>query len=207
MDTTVDLLKIKIDKARGNLSEESRQAIDAIDWKTAILGMRAEKGYSFTQLEDLEIETELLLCGLINPEDYPKELEKRMVLPRAKVDELINEMNEKVFSKIREELIKITEKKKPIENNQPIISNNLEKQPLELESREELLKKIENPIPARNAESYADAGRRTPSILTQKLTGSFQMPTVKTEHSIPNVTKIADIPTKSKTDPYRELPE
>ena len=73
---TVDLLQIKIEKARAELSEESRQAIDAINWKNVIVGLRAEKGYSFTQLEDLELETELLLCGLLNPEDYPKELEK-----------------------------------------------------------------------------------------------------------------------------------
>ena len=150
MDTPMDILKIKIDKARDVLPEESRRAIDAIDWKTVILAMRAEKGYSYTQLEDLETETELLLCGLINPEDYPKELEKRMGIPKPQVDVLVNEMNEKIFKKIREELVKNIERKKVPEkssDNSDVLNENIE-------SREEMLKKIENP-PASNSYSIA----------------------------------------------------
>ena len=229
MDTTVDLLKIKIDKARSELPAETRNAIDAVDWKAAILGMRAEKGYSFTQLEDLETETELLLCGITSPEDYPKELERRMNIPRAKVDELVNVMNEKVFTRIREELIKITEKKQPpITPEVPkIVSNN----DAQLESREELLKKIENPtliikkgVPILDAGHEIAAGKtekmstipiipkldqnKASSLLMQKLSGSFQIPKVETEHSLPNIKKNTGEETKSpKVDPYRELPE
>lgn len=216
MENTVDLLQIKIDKAREELSEESRQAIDAIDWKSVIIGLRVEKGYSFTQIEDLEIETELLLCGLINSDDYPKELEKRMGLSKAQVDELVNEMNEKVFNKIREELVKIIERKKLSGNKEMSKENypktsSVEEQPIEIsgtstdngkpiESREELLNKIENPA-------------KTPSILTQKLSGTFKIPTTQTEHTLENITKeTPSIPTKQNVgtptiDPYREIPE
>ena len=62
-----------------------------------------------------------------------------MQIPKPKIDELVNEMNEKVFSKIREELVKNIERKKtPKEKG-------VEEQPLEIESREEMLKHIENP--------------------------------------------------------------
>ena len=243
MDTTVDLLQIKINKAREELSEESRRALDAVDWKTIILGMRAEKGYSYTQLENLELETELLLCGLINPEDYPKEIEKRMGIPKANIDELVNEMNEKVFKKIREELVKNVERKKTPENRQPV--SEPEKQSLEtsseiahadekpMEGREELLRKIEHPdllkqkeLPAGNPmepkEQTPKASpvnipkdtilgdialgdkKETPSILTQKLSGSFQIPTVQTDHSLNNLSQ-NNIPNSTpKVDPYRE---
>lgn len=43
MENTVDLLQIKIDKAREELPEESRQAIDAMDWKNIIINMRVEE--------------------------------------------------------------------------------------------------------------------------------------------------------------------
>jgi len=189
---TPDLLQIKIDKARSELSEESRQAIDAVDWKTVVLNMRAEKGYSFTQLEDLEIETELLLCGLLNPEDYPKELEKRMSIPKPKIDELINEMNEKVFGRIREELVKNIERKKSLEEK-GLSSKTLPKTFTEnLETREEMLKHIENP-------------EKTPSILSQKFSGAFSVPKVETDHSISNMTK--DSSEEKKIDPYRESVE
>ncbi|MFA5095536.1 MAG: hypothetical protein WC447_02675 [Candidatus Paceibacterota bacterium] len=219
MENTVDLLKIKIEKAKTGLSEESQHAIDAIDWKGIILGMRAEKGYSYTQLEDLEIETELLLCGLINPEDYPKELEKRMNIPRAQVDILVNEMNERVFKKIREELVKNIEIKKISENKQTQTSEESKEQPLE--SREEMLKHLETPdllaekeLPAPSKEELAhlpidsETGKEIHPILAQKLSGSFQIPTVETEHSLTNMTKDSGIPIKPSTeipkvDPYR----
>ncbi len=231
MDTPMDILKIKIDKARDVLPEESRRAIDAIDWKTVILAMRAEKGYSYTQLEDLETETELLLCGLINPEDYPKELEKRMGIPKPQVDVLVNEMNEKIFKKIREELVKNIERKKVPEkssDNSDVLNENIE-------SREEMLKKIENP-PASNTYSIAKAGREltaenelpagdleeqkgeplenSPRVplgnpLAQKLSGSFKIPAVETNHTLTNMTNLQQ---KEKTnppkiDPYREIPQ
>jgi len=259
MDTTVDLLQIKIDKAKAELSEESRRAIDTVDWKTVILAMRAEKGYSYAQLEDLELETELLLCGLLSPENYPKELESRMNIPKAQIDILINEMNEKVFKKIREELVKNIERKKISEEQKgqslknsprtvlagetPSVSkagfDNSEKP---IESREELLKIIENP-PVRNATQSVTGGElltqkelpagnseleeqslevpsktasenkeKTPSILAQKLSGSFQIPMVQTEHTLNNISKDADSLAKPKTgipnvDPYREIPQ
>ena len=93
MADIVDLLQIKIEKAKGELPEETLNAISAVDWKAVILGMRTSKGYNFEQLGDLELETELLLCGLLSPEDYPKELEKRMRLSRMAANELVNEMN------------------------------------------------------------------------------------------------------------------
>ena len=222
MDTPIDLLQIKIEKAKTELSEESRQAIDAVDWKTIILNMRAEKGYSFTQLEDLEIETELLLCGLLNPEDYPKELEKRMGIPKPKVDELVNEMNKKVFERIREELVKNIERKKvseekgqPLENSSKTLLDNGKS----LESREELLEKIENPESINNYELRITNEKKpitndqlritnleNQSILGQKLSGTFQIPKTETDHSITNLSKDTK-PKIPQADPYREVPE
>ena len=120
MTDTVDLLQIKIEKAKRELPLETVNAIDAVDWKTSILGLRAKKGYTFEQLGDLELETELLLCGLVSPEGYPKELEKRMGISKAAADELVNEMNNLIFKKIREELIKNTERKKIFQKNSPL---------------------------------------------------------------------------------------
>ncbi|MFA5936837.1 MAG: hypothetical protein WC822_03090 [Candidatus Paceibacterota bacterium] len=221
MNTTVDLLQIKIDNAKAELSEESRNAIDAIDWKNVIIGMREERGYSFTQLETLEMETELLLCGLIEPENYPKELETRMGLPRAQVDELVNEMNDKVFKKIREELVKNIERKK-IEDTSP---DKERKEGLNLESREEMLEKIQNvdlsaqkelEAPTEeggqldkitNYELRIEEKKETPSILTQKLSGSFQFPKVETNHSLGNLSSSDKPSIIPKVDPYREPTE
>jgi predicted ribosome-associated RNA-binding protein Tma20 len=123
MDDIVDLLRIKIEKAKTELPEDTLNAINAVDWRTTILQMREKKGYSFEQLGDLELETELLLSGLVSGKDYPKELETRMKISKLAASELVNEMNEKVFSKIKEELIKSTERKKIFEKNPPVVSS------------------------------------------------------------------------------------
>jgi len=234
-EETVDLLKIKIEKAKRDLPLETVNAIDAVDWRTIILGLRAKRGYTFEQLGDLELETELLLSGLVSPENYPRELERRMKISRAAVNELVNEMNDLVFRKIKEELVKNTERKKIFAKNadttgdpiaqaireeippkeilqeKVLLSKDgieiLDKEPLleisaptSLPNREDMLKKIEKP-------------EEVNPILAQKLSGSVQIPTVKTEHSLDNMTKPARSAdgaggTKtSKADPYREMPE
>ena len=235
-DDTVDLLQIKINRAKENLPIDTLNAIAAVDWKAAILSLREKKGYSFEQLGNLEVETELVLCGLLNPADYPKEVQKRMGISRAETDELVNEMNILVFKKIKEELIKNTERKKVFEKNnaddndilssaginiveggidnpnminiyKPTYSQPLEKKEEKiLESREEILKKVENP--------------ETRSILTDKLSTNVQIPATKTEHVIENKPKdpaslIKPVVAKEETnkkvgykvDPYRLSPD
>ncbi|MEK7140309.1 MAG: hypothetical protein AAB815_00835 [Patescibacteria group bacterium] len=237
MNEPIDLLQAKIDKAREQLPEETRQAIEAVAWKEVILGMRARRGYTFEQLGDLEIETELLLCGLLSPTDYPKELQTRMKIPRDQADSLVKDMNDLIFKKIREELIKIAENKKtnardpetspmasaPIsrvaplqiskDDTQTLKSAGIEIAPgvptadltlpeLQNGNREEMLKKIERP-------ELIDAH----PISAQKLAGSFQIPSAKTDHSVENLSKTAPGPSggierkKISVDPYRELPE
>lgn len=102
MDKTIDTLQIEIDKAREGLTKESRAAIDAVSWKLIISGMN--KKFNPAQLDILEMETELLLCGLENTKNYTKELESEMKISRAEVGTLINELDKLVFKKIQEEL-------------------------------------------------------------------------------------------------------
>jgi hypothetical protein len=115
MDNTLDLLQIKIENAKKQLPEETLAAIAAVPWQAEIIKMRETRGYSFEQLGDLELETELLLCGLLSPKDYPKELQNRMKISAGAANDLMEEMNKLVFSKIKEELIKGTEGKKIVE--------------------------------------------------------------------------------------------
>lgn len=110
MNNTKDELQVKIDNARALLPQESREAIDNVNWKSTIHQM--DKKYNQEQLEDLEIETELLLCGLLNPNNYPKELATRMHITEEQAKSLSNEMDNLVFKKIQDELKKIIERNK-----------------------------------------------------------------------------------------------
>lgn len=233
MDDTIDLLQIKIEKARAQLSNDTLSAIDAVNWKAVILAMRETRGYSFEQLGNLEIETELVLCGLLDPKNYPKEIENRMKISQTAANELVEEMNKLVFAKIREELIKITERKKGEEK--PVASIDApEIKPIfhdteeEKKSNAQILSfhgiEILNENDKKPTQTMVQSGGETlpvpekleipvekavHPILVQKLSGSFQMPSVKTEHSLENMTKANQTSTASKPsiDPYREIPE
>ncbi len=221
-----DELQQKIDSARAELSQETKQAIDSVDWKDALLKIRDKKGYNLEQLDDLETETELLLCGLTNPQDFPKSIGTRMQISREEVNDLVNEMNELVFKKIREKLMENTNEKNSDQleqkETQTLNRAGIEIMPEEittqnqslnkeggrsgvLEQRDTMLKDVENPDRI-----------MTPSIIpSQKLSGSFNIPAKKTEYTIGNISKPVDNSTitpptiagQYKVDPYRELPE
>lgn len=233
MNNPIDLLQIKIEKAKRELPVETVNAIDSVDWRAAILGLRDKYGYTFEQLGNLELETELLLCGLVGPEGYPKELETRMGISKESANGLVNEMNDLVFKKIREELIKNTERKKIFADKSTVVKPEEEKtntnilnsagikiipqkfEQLELEAgkpiegREDILKKIEKPDAF--TKSYSVPKEELHPILAQKLSGSFKIPMVTTEHTLENITKTANetktpVPQAPKVDPYREIP-
>ena len=227
-----DALQVKIDRARLQLPEDARAAIDAVDWRGAIMQIRNNEGYDFIQLAELETETELLLCGLANPEDYPRQIEKGMGISREATQKLVEEMNEKVFKKIKEEMIKIAESKKlsaekaaphPVTvTDKPAneelaragiqitgVSANGNGNPRALESREEILERIEKPaLPPASFEPHP--------LLAEKLSKPMQIPSSKTVHSLDNLTKPAvpappkaapTAPKKYEVDPYRETPQ
>lgn len=120
MEDTIDLLQIDITKAREELPQESRNSIDSINWKQIVFGMSNK--FNPEQLEKLETETELLLCGLLSTEDYPTELETRMKIPKNEVAVLLGEMDRLVFKKIQDELEKrINDNQKFTKEEKPVV--------------------------------------------------------------------------------------
>ena len=212
MDDVIDLLQVKIEKAKVALPTETVNAIATVDWKAAILGLRRKHGYSFEQLGDLELETELLLCGLLTPEDYPKELENRMNIGKAAANELVNEMNDLVFKKIREELIKNVERKKIFakkETSEESKGQSLKNSPRTVLEKKENLPVVALPTVPRTQMMQAEKLelKEAHPILAQKLSNSFKLPMTETEHSLNNISKNSGIPIKPNIDPYREIPE
>ena len=207
MSDTIDLLQAKIDKAKLQLPEETRDAIANVDWKAAILGMRAKKGYTFEQLDDLEIETELLLCGLLDPKNYPKELEQRMKISKEAASQLVNEMNDLVFKKIREELIKKTEKKDVSSDVAPELPP-VELVPEREETHPVLSKKFFNPVKTEVVEtehSLENISRKSNmmAVAEPEISAPKVVPPVPNTQTPPPAPKVYP----PKSDPYRMNPD
>jgi hypothetical protein len=116
-----DNLQLDILQARADLSPSTKKAIDAVDWRRTINQMN--KKYSPEQLKVLEKKTELLLCGLLKTDDYPRELGLEMNIPKENVVSLITEMDVLVFEKIQKELERELEKEDIITERDPLFSN------------------------------------------------------------------------------------
>lgn len=230
-DKEKDELKEQIAIARATLSPETREAIDSVDWKSIVVSMRESKKFSFSQIETLGIETEKVLVGLIGGESYKRELKDKMDLPPDDLNKLIAEMNEKVFKKIKENLVaKLGENrnttsikaleippireipKEEISNDEnKVFENagiNLEK-PMApegkwaegLDAPSEMIAQIEN---------IDLIPKKNTPIIEKKLTASFQLPKVETKYQVTpensvQKTKIEPVakPSIPKVDPYR----
>lgn len=232
IDENIDLLQVKIEKAREKLPKETREAISSVNWRGVILSMKDKKGYNLEQLSALELETELLLCGLVNPLNYQQELEMRMGIHKSQSEILVNELNELIFKKIKDSLISISSKKKNISSieietvvpKRDFTINNIKQEEKEvltnagievvvdkkesnvkkeepLENREDMLVKVENPVPT-------TIPKTTNSISAQKLAEPFKMTKTQTEYSLNNITKqntdeLSQKTETKKVDPYR----
>ncbi|MES2416352.1 MAG: hypothetical protein V4504_01495 [Patescibacteria group bacterium] len=220
-----------IDTFKKNDSE-TNEAIDLIDWKQAILDIKTKYNFNLEQLEELERETKLIFSGSTNPENFKKEIQEKMRLSGEEASQITNEMNEKVFKKIRDEFAKIMalQNTKNQNTTKEIIQNKQDTDVLKQAGIEVLSEKTQN----ENSENISDRDRsdmlqkvehpelieKIPTLTLQKLSGAFNLPEAKTEYSIENITKDTEkknisniVPVKKdvpktgeglpKIDPYR----
>lgn len=207
IDDNIDLLQVKIEKAKEKLSKEARSAIDSVNWRKVILEMREKKGYNIDQLGELEIETELLLCGLTTTEQYTKELENRMKIPKTQVEMLVNELNELIFRKIKDELIKLTNLNNKKEQVDALINTETTIKSADTEDTPDPQIK---PAPTKT-EIKPEDKYNIDSILSKKLTGAFKIGGSTTEYSLNNISKQNELSGTNNTkenntksvDPYR----
>ncbi|MCE9585671.1 hypothetical protein K8Q94_03565 [Candidatus Nomurabacteria bacterium] len=214
MDTPRDLLDIEIEKAKNNLPSSTKEAIARIDWKNEILKFKSD-GYNVDQLDNLETEVELLLCGLSNPTEFPNKLSENMNISNAKANDLTNSLNERIFKPIRMALMEINQKPETTQNKMetPIGRINMSNTYMpKVEIKKEdtnILNKAGIEILSENKE--LNSGLTTPEI-PNKFTAPFQSTIKKTEYSLNNISKNTSNPSvqtniKPKIDPYREIPE
>lgn len=219
----IDALQIRIEKAKADLPQETLQAINAVDWRNALLEIKTKKGFSIEKLEDLELETELMLCGLSNPSNYEKEIRERLDLSPMEAKDIVTEMNDKVFKKIRDAFAKIMEEKNSkIENEvkvsetkedmsvlkqagiEVIDNQEIQKDFVNKEEKGENLYGLDRANMLNEVEHPELIQKTAPTIAMQKLSNSFNIPTTKTEYSLDNMTKEGDKKTTPTITPIQK---
>ena len=222
----------KLDKRMEDLPVEIKQVVQKSEYQTELYNIAKGYNLTVTQMGFLETAVNDLIVGSIHPEEFQGFLGKNLTIPKEKIENLVSEINERIFLKIRKLLKQAsttTEDKTPAkegewsqqahkEDAKVFHSAGIEIVPERLEiaapasktseNREDMIKNIEKPelIKMETVET-----KKVHPILLEKLSGSFQIGAVKTEHTLENITKTENADKKSKSnpkiDPYLEIPE
>ncbi len=243
MEITIEEIQKKFDE----LPEDIKWAIIEADVENKIIEIGKKENLNVAQMGQLALELNAAMFGFYPLDKFADSAKASLQLSDDKMKAIVDDVNTLILKSIREKMRESrtetsTETKIPINTVKTLVTDQQtqkevlgsagieiitskeeikQKTEAPMEKREDMLEKVEKPeligkeieIPART-----ESKEPTPSIISSKLSGSFKMPAVKTEHSLQNITKTAapanaprvataasnKIPT---VDPYREIPE
>ncbi|MFA6339255.1 MAG: hypothetical protein WCW87_04355 [Candidatus Paceibacterota bacterium] len=137
-----------LDERFDNLSKEARDAIEKSDYQTKIYEIGQKYNLTISQMGVLGESTIKVMLGITPPDKFEESL-KELKISAEKIIEIVNDINNQILKKIREELVKNINQNKEFEKKESrdLFENSLE-------TREELLEKIENPEPTKSINNY-----------------------------------------------------
>lgn len=106
-----EALKQQFEEQLTYLPAVNQQALRSFDWATQLLSIGHQYGLHIDQLEDLQIETMLVLVGLVSPDDYETELITRLAVSTSEAEKILNEVNKQIFIPIHDYIVNGGEKK------------------------------------------------------------------------------------------------
>ncbi|PIR68354.1 hypothetical protein COU49_01395 [Candidatus Nomurabacteria bacterium CG10_big_fil_rev_8_21_14_0_10_35_16] len=199
----------ELDERFSGLSEGIRKIIVQSGYYTKLYVVAEENKLTVPQMGTLEEITTGVITNSIHPEDFEKMLVKNLGLPAGTVQKIVGEINEKILGPVREKMKEVYSRPESSAYEiKPQIKKNVVKviRPTS-EATDPLLDTMEL------KEGNPTVDQKMQPILGQKLADSYKASTVKTDHSIENMTKDKNVSRGApktyppNADPYREIPE
>lgn len=97
----------ELQKRFKELPEALREAIFSAEIAETLLSIGKKYALSLERVGDLSTETSLVMLGVTHPKEYISQLQQELGVERDVAKNIAQEVNEQVFSKIREELKKL----------------------------------------------------------------------------------------------------
>lgn len=85
------------------------ESLKHIPWGNEILQIGKKYGIHVDQMGDLQLETMMVLVGIVHPDEYPNSLRHILNLPEEKIAGIVKDVNERILKTIRQELINYVE--------------------------------------------------------------------------------------------------
>jgi hypothetical protein len=216
-ENTTKLIRERFD----SLPKMVQDVILSSDYENSLLEIGKQYQLNVEQLGMLEQETTLTMMGLTPLKDFETELIHQLNVDKEKGSQIVKDIDEKVFLRIRD-LLKLMN------------TGELDETPNEEVTEETQMKvgRIDSMMPKKvdaenltkdaraDVQTLSNAGieiipekleiptaEKTPSILAQKLSAPMQTPAVRTDHTLENLTKTVPATYPKNGDPYRLPPE
>lgn len=93
-----------IEEQMKRIPAEVREAISASDWERTVFNIGRAHKLHIDDIDVLSVETILTMIGLEHPKDFNENLQKRTGIKNDTLYEIVDEINERLFSKIRRAL-------------------------------------------------------------------------------------------------------
>jgi len=221
-ENTTNIIKERFD----SLPENIKELILSSHYEETLIEIGGRYHLNVEKLGILERETTMVMLGLTNPNNYENDLTRELNIEKSQGNQIVKEINEKIFFRIRE-LLKLMNTPQGEEPSMEEFEEKPEDRDAQI-LRSAGIEIIEQRVNLSGAPSINEPDLTRPELsapqniptppsvtsssqmLAQKFSGSFQIPSTKTEYTVPNVSKPQNsdlVPKKPGVDPYREMPE
>lgn len=99
-----------VEEQMNRIPAEVRDAILASDWERTVFNIGRAHKLHLDEIDSLSIETILTMIGLEHPQDFSRNLQKHTKINNETLYEIVEEINTKLFFKIRRALKEYYEK-------------------------------------------------------------------------------------------------
>lgn len=83
----------------------NQQALRSFDWATELIAIGKNYGLHVDELDDLQIETMLVLVGLVDPNQFQNELINRLAISSIEAEKIISDINDRIFTPIHDYIV------------------------------------------------------------------------------------------------------
>ncbi len=101
-------LKQKMSSEIAKLSKVKQEAINSLDWGNITEEVGKKYSFSEKEMNALQVETGLVLIGLVNPNIYEENIEENVGVTKNNAEKIAQEIFEKIFSPFSEKIVSLT---------------------------------------------------------------------------------------------------
>ena len=87
------------------LPQVSQQALKSFNWVSVLLDIGKSYALQLDELEDLQVETMMLLVGIVSPDDYESEIGNILPVSKTEISKLLEDINLKILKPIHDYIV------------------------------------------------------------------------------------------------------